>query len=112
MVCDSATLMRTPSVARSGGYDEKLFWLDFSDIYVFDALHLGNDRHIYIASDLRLRHSLSIMDYDGDMTPERYGNFLAAEGAFFFLHRSGLDNVALTVRLLARATEAVSAIQK
>ena len=60
---------------------------------------------LYIASDLQLQHSLSIMDYDSDMTPERYGNFLAAEGTFFFLRRSPLDNVALTVRLLARGTK-------
>jgi glycosyltransferase involved in cell wall biosynthesis len=104
VVCDSATLMRTAALREAGGYDEELFWLDFSDIYVFDALH-RNDKDIYIASDLQLEHSLSIMDYDHDMTPGRYGNFLAAEGAFFFHRRSPLDNVALTVRLLARGTK-------
>jgi hypothetical protein len=104
VVCDSATLMRTTALREAGGYDEELFWLDFSDIYVFDALH-RNRRYIYIASDLQLQHSLSIMDYDNDMTPERYANFLAAEGAFLLLCRSPLDNVALTVRLLARAVK-------
>jgi hypothetical protein len=101
VVCDSATLMRTAALREAGGYDEELFWLDFSDIYVFAVLH-HNGRSIYIASDLQLQHSLSMMDYDSDMTPARYGNFLAAEGTFFFLRRSPLDNVALTVRLLAR----------
>jgi Glycosyl transferase family 2 len=104
VVCDSATLMRTAALREAGGYDEKLFWLDFSDIYVFDTLH-RNHRYIYIASDLQLRHSLSMMDYDRDMTPQRYGNFLAAEEAFLFLRRSALDNVALTVRLLARGAK-------
>jgi Glycosyl transferase family 2 len=104
VVCDSATLMRTAALREAGGYDEKLFWLDFSDIYVFDNLR-RNKRSIYIASDLQLQHSLSVMDYDRDMTPERYGNFLAAEGTFFFLRRSPLDNVALTIRLLARGTK-------
>jgi GT2 family glycosyltransferase len=101
VVCDSATLMRTAALREAGGYDEELFWLDFSDIYVFAALH-RNGKSIYIASDLQLQHSLSMMDYDHDMTPERYSNFLAAEGTFFSLRRSPLDNVALTVRLLAR----------
>jgi hypothetical protein len=104
VVCDSATLMRTAALREAGGYDEELFWLDFSDIYVFAALH-RNGKSIYIASDLQLQHSLSIMDYDSDMTPERYRNFLAAEGTFFSLRRSPLDNVALTVRLLARGTK-------
>ena len=104
VVCDSATLMRTAALREAGGYDEELFWLDFSDIDVFAALH-RNGKSIYIAGDLRLQHSLSIMDYDSSMTPERYANFLAAEGVFFSLRRSPLDNVALTVRLLARATK-------
>jgi GT2 family glycosyltransferase len=104
VVCDSATLMRTAALREAGGYDEELFWLDFSDIYVFDALH-RNGKSIYVASDLQLQHSLSMMDYDRDMTPERYSNFLAAEGTFFSLRRSRLDNVALTVRLLARGTK-------
>ena len=104
VVCDSATLMRTAALREAGGYDEELFWLDFSDIDVFAALH-RNGKSIYIASDLQLQHSLSMMDYDTDMTPERYSNFLAAEGTFFFLRRSPLDNVALTVRLLARGTK-------
>jgi Glycosyl transferase family 2 len=104
VACDSATLMRTAALREAGGYDEELFWLDFSDIYVFASLH-RNGRSLYIASDLELQHSLSIMDYDSDMTPERYRNFLAAEGTFFFLRRSPLDNFALTVRLLARGAK-------
>ena len=104
VVCDSATLMRTAALREAGGYDQELFWLDFSDIDVFAALH-RNGKSIYIAGDLRLQHSLSIMDYDSSMTPERYANFLAAEGAFFSLRGSTLDNIALTVRLLARATK-------
>lgn len=104
VVCDSATLMRTAALREAGGYDEELFWLDFSDIDVFTTLH-RKGKSIFIASDLQLQHSLSTMDYDNEMTPERYGNFLAAEGAFFSLRGSSLDNVALTARLLARGTK-------
>ena len=100
-MCDSATLMRTAALREAGGYDEELFWLDFSDIDVFTTLH-RKGKSIFIASDLQLQHSLSTMDYDNEMTIERYGNFLAAEGTFFSVRRSPLDNVALTARLLAR----------
>ena len=99
---DSGALMRVTALRGTGGYNEDLFWLDFSDIYVFAGLH-RNRRSIYIADDVQLQHSLACMDYDNDMTPERYRNFLAAEGAFLGLYRSALDNIALTVRLLARA---------
>jgi hypothetical protein len=102
--CDSATLMRVSALREAGGYDEGLFWLDFSDIYVFAAFY-RNGRSAYIASDLQLEHSLSITDYGNGLSPERYRNFLAAEGAFMLLYRSRRDNIALTVRLLARAAK-------
>jgi GT2 family glycosyltransferase len=102
IACDSATLMRVTALREAGGYDEDLFWLDFSDIHVFAALH-RNGKSIYVASDVQLLHSLAIMDYENDMTPERYRNFLAAEGAFLLLNKSTVENAALTIRLAARA---------
>jgi hypothetical protein len=102
--CDSATLMRVSALREAGGYDERLFWLDFSDIYVYAAFH-RNRRSVYVASDLQLEHSLSTVDYDNDMTPQRYRNFLAAEGAFLFLYGNRWDNLALTARLPARAAK-------
>jgi hypothetical protein len=102
--CDSATLMRVSALREAGGYDEGLFWLDFSDIYVYAAFY-RNRRSVYVASDLQLEHSLSTVDYDNDMTPQRYRNFLAAEGAFLFLYGSRWDNLALTARLPARAAK-------
>jgi hypothetical protein len=104
IACDSAALMRVEALREAGGYDEDLLWLDFSDIYVFNQLR-RNRRSAYIASDLELQHSLAIMDYDNDMTPKRYRNFLAAEGVFFEKNKSRLDNLALTLVLVARATK-------
>jgi hypothetical protein len=102
--CDSATLMRVSALREAGGYDEGLFWLDFSDIYVFAAFY-RNGRSVYVASDLQVEHSLSTTDYANNMTPQRYRNFLAAEGAYLLLYESRWNNVALTVRLLARAAK-------
>ena len=102
LAVDSAALVRVSALREAGGYNEELFWLDFGDIYVFAALH-RNRRSIYIASDVQLEHSLACMDYDNDMTPERYRNFLAAEGAFWELYGAPFDRAVLPVRLLARA---------
>ena len=99
---DSAAMIRVTALRAVGGYNELLFWLDFGDIDVFAAFH-RNRRSIYIASDLQLQHSLSCMDYDNEMTPERYRNVLAAEGAFWELYGSHFDHVVLPLRLLARA---------
>jgi hypothetical protein len=88
------------AVKEIGGYSEE-FWLDLSDVYAFQAMY-AKGRCIYVASDLVLRHSLSGMDYDKEMTCERYRNFLAAEGAFVDLYSSPLERVAQLFRLFAR----------
>lgn len=98
---NSGTLMRVSALRAVGGYDED-FWLDYSDIALFHRLYL-NGMRLYIAGDLHLHHSLSTNNYDVTMSPERYRNAIAAEGAYWDLYRSRRDNFALTVRLLLRA---------
>ncbi len=97
---NSGVLMRASSLTAVGGYSED-FWLDYSDIEVFHRLYAKGGR-IFLASDLRLQHSMTMLDYDGRMTPERYGNFLAAEQAFFDLYRDRLQNGVQALRLAAR----------
>jgi GT2 family glycosyltransferase len=97
---NSSTLVRVAAVKDIGGYSEE-FWLDLSDVYAFQEMY-AKGRCIYVASDLVLRHSLSGMDYDKEMTYERYQNFLAAEGAFVDLYSSPLERVAQLFRLFAR----------
>ena len=70
VVCDSGTLMRTAALREVEPTMKNCFGSTSRRPNVFDALH-RNGRSIYIASDLQLQHSLSIMDYDSDMTPER-----------------------------------------
>lgn len=98
---NSGCLMRVSALRAVGGYDED-FWLDYSDITLFHRLYLHGMR-LYIAGDLRLHHSLSTNNYDGAMSPERYRNAIAAEGAYWDLYRCRRDNFALTGRLLLRA---------
>jgi GT2 family glycosyltransferase len=97
---NSSALVRVTALKEIGGYSEE-FWLDLSDVYAFQAMY-AKGRHIYVAADLVLQHSLSGMDYDKEMTFERYQNFLAAEGAFVDLYSSPLERVAQLFRLFAR----------
>ena len=97
---NSTTLVRVAALKEIGGYSEE-FWLDLSDVYAFQAMYL-NGRYMYVAADLVLQHSLSGMDYDKEMTYERYRNFLAAEGAFVDLYSSPLEQAAQLFRLFIR----------
>lgn len=97
---NSATLMRVDALRAIGGYSEE-FWLDLSDVYVFQALHrLG--KFIYVAGDLRVEHSIASMDFDKEMSPERYRNFMAAESAYVDLFLSPVERSAQLFRLLVR----------
>jgi GT2 family glycosyltransferase len=99
---NSATLMKVSALREIGGYSDE-FWLDLSDVYVFQAMY-RKGKHLYIAGDLSLQHSITSMDFDRDMAPERYQNFLSAEGAFVDLNSSLLDRGVYLFRLLVRAT--------
>jgi GT2 family glycosyltransferase len=97
---NSATLMRVSALREIGGYSDD-FWLDLSDVYVFQAM-FRKGRYMYVAGDLTLQHLITSMDFDNDMTPERYRNFLAAESAFVDLFSSAPERAAHVIRLLAR----------
>ena len=97
---NSATLMRVSALREIGGYSDD-FWLDLSDVYVFQAMY-RKGRYLFIAGDLTLQHSITSMDFDKDMAPDRYRNFLAAESAFVDLYSSAPERAAHLVRLLWR----------
>ena len=97
---NSGVMLRAEALAAVGGYSLD-FWLDYSDIYVFHQLYAAG-RRVYFAADLRLQHSMTMLDYDGRMTVERYRNFLYAEQAFFDLYRSSAQNAVQLLRLFAR----------
>jgi hypothetical protein len=93
-------LMRVAALREIGGYSAD-FWLDFSDIYVFQAM-FRKGRRLYVAGDLVLQHSVTNMNFDKDMAPERYRNFLAAEGAYVDLFSPAPERAVHLLRLLAR----------
>jgi GT2 family glycosyltransferase len=97
---NSGTVMRASALRAIGGYSEE-FWLDFSDAYIFHALY-RHGKHIYIAGDLELAHSIASMNFDQEMSLERYRSFLAAENAYVAQYRSSLANLAQTFWLAGR----------
>jgi GT2 family glycosyltransferase len=97
---NSASLMRVAALREIGGYSND-FWLDLSDVYVFQAMY-RRGRYLYIAGDLTLQHSITSMDFDKDMAPERYRNFLAAESAYVDIYSSAPERAFHLIRLLAR----------
>jgi GT2 family glycosyltransferase len=97
---NSATLMRVAALREIGGYSEE-FWLDLSDVYVFQGLH-RKGKYMYIAGDLRVEHSIASMDYDKEMSPQRYKNFMAAESAYVDLFLPPLERPSQLLRLSVR----------
>jgi glycosyltransferase involved in cell wall biosynthesis len=97
---NSATLMRVAALREAGGYSED-FWLDLSDVYAFQAMY-RKGRYMFIAGDLHLQHSIAALDFDKEMTPQRYRNFLAAESAYVDLYSSPLEQTCHLARLLLR----------
>ena len=97
---NSGVMLRISALNQIGGYSRD-FWLDHSDMYVFHQFYLHRWR-VFFASDLALQHSMTMLDYDGSMSPARYENFLFAEQAFFDLYKDGLENTVQCLRLIMR----------
>jgi GT2 family glycosyltransferase len=97
---NSGCMLRLGSLLEIGGYSEA-FWLDYSDLYVFHRFY-RNKLRVWRASDIRIQHSMTILDYDNLMSTWRYGNFIEAEGAFNDIFHGRLENAFQTARLLVR----------
>jgi len=97
---NSGTVMRATALRAVGGYSQE-FWLDFSDAYIFHTFY-GHGKYMYVAGDLELDHSIASMNFDQEMSLERYRNFLAAESYYIAKYRSSLVNLIQTFWLMAR----------
>ena len=98
---NSGALIRVAALERSGGYDHR-FWLDYLDHSVFHALHVHGFR-VWVESELKLRHQLSLEDGREAMTEERFRNFATAEAAFRDLHAGWAGRLLYLGRLILRA---------
>ena len=97
---NSGSLLRVKALLAIGGYSEE-FWLDYSDRYVYHQLFRKGYR-VWRATDIRMQHSMTVMDYDNLMSTWRYKNFIYAEGAFNDLYKGWQENAVQTLRLAAR----------
>ena len=97
---NSATLMSVTALRDVGGYSEE-FWLDLSDVYVFQELY-RKGKFMYVAGELHVDHSIASMDFDREMSPERYRNFMAAESAYIDLFLPPVERSAQLFRLFMR----------
>ncbi len=98
---NSGSLVRVEALDAIGGYSLR-FWLDYSDIYVFQRLHEAGFA-VRIASDLALQHEVAMLDYNSRMSPERYATYLAAESDFLDLYRNSVERALHLPRLAVRA---------
>lgn len=97
---NSGVTIRTAALREAGGYNED-FWLDLSDVVVFHKLHRQGKR-VWIDGNLQLQHHITNNDYDGSMSPQRYSNFIAAEGAYWDLYRGWIPRTVYMARLFGR----------
>lgn len=98
VLVNTGLLLRVAALRQMGGFSED-FWLDFSDRYL---CHMLAKHHfsVWIASELRLAHHISLMAGPGGMSELRYANLVAAEDAYFSLHKSFARNTVYCLRLL------------
>jgi hypothetical protein len=97
---NSGSLLRVSCLREAGGFSEE-FWLDLSDVYIFQRLY-ERKRYMYIAGDVELQHDIAGMNFEQEMVPERYQTFLAAENVYMDMYQSRFENAVQTVRLLLR----------
>ena len=60
---------------------------------------------MYVAGDIRVEHSIASMDYDREMSPQRYKNFMAAESAYVDLFLPPLERPSQLLRLSVRTVK-------
>lgn len=97
---NSGSMLKAEALRAVGGYNTR-FWLDYSDIELFQRLH-SRGYQVRIANDLVLEHEIAMLDYDARMSPARYANYLAAEGDFLDLYRGPAERAMHLLRLAVR----------
>ncbi len=95
---NSGSTLRLSALVKVGGYNE-LFWLDYSDAYIFRQLHHYRFR-VFVAGTVILQHQLSLLDTSTRLSDTRFLNILEAGSAFCDMMRGPLVNMMFTVGLV------------
>lgn len=97
---NSGSTYRLDAIAEVGGYNT-LFWLDYSDTYLFRKLWV-NGKSVLVAGNMVVEHDFSMMDMKNRVSVQRYQNFLEAGSAFADMELGFLGRLECTLRLFAR----------
>lgn len=97
---NSASLIKVSALTEIGGYDPR-YHFDFSDWVLFHRLY-QNNYVVFVAGNIRVEHSLSVLDLDNRTTPERYAALLRAEDAFCNEYMGRLESTIIFCKILYR----------
>jgi glycosyltransferase involved in cell wall biosynthesis len=97
---NSSSTLRVSALGQINGYSPN-FWLDNSDSHLYHQLHLFG-KGVFVAGDLEVGHSFSMLDKKNRMSIPRYRNILAAESAFWDISMNRLAGAERTLRLMGR----------
>lgn len=97
---NSASTLRVSALREIGGYNP-LFWLDYSDAYIYSRLN-ASGKKIYVAGNIQVEHEFSMTDKRRRITPERYQIAVRAGCAFWDTEMGKLAGLHHTARLLLR----------
>lgn len=95
----SGCTIRVAFLTAIGGFNET-FWLDCLDRWLFLMIGRRGGR-VYVSRSI-VEHELSVMDYDGLMTEERYRSILEYEAFFMESYASRVENWVFYLRLIKR----------
>ena len=98
---NSGAMIKIEALQQIGGFRED-FWLDFSDVVVFHLLH-QQGKQVYIAGDLLLKHKITVIDFEKSVSPQRYANIIAAEGAYWDTYGTPAERIFHAFRVFDRA---------
>ena len=97
---NSAALLRVEALDAIGGFDP-CFWLDHLDSWLHHQFY-QHGWSMYVLGSVHLQHHFSLLNYKERISPERFLNFLAAEGAYVDLYGSWWERAAYTAQLGVR----------
>jgi GT2 family glycosyltransferase len=97
---NSSSLFRVSALRKAGGYDPE-FPLHNSDTRLYQLLDNAGGR-VAIADEIVVQHSLSILQRQSRMSPERYRKLLEDECIFWDRHMGALGRSERLIRLLGR----------
>jgi len=100
MAIGSCTLLKISFINYIGGFSE-IFWLDCLDRWIFKKIY-DSQKKVYIMKS-KIKHELSILNFNEFMTPDKYNNQILYESIFMLSYKSFGENIFFIVRLLRRA---------